>query len=204
MSTKRLDGLFLVDRYKLGRRRGWNLTALKQRGRQHSTAQTTPWATKAQQSHVEETGIEGLALPESSLVDKVACPHLMDTVNSKAAKTRQNWCIQHPEGPYGSGCRVRQTVASRQQVCQMGQIQLQPKQGQKGLAAVLPHACPRYSRQEYRHSTYWTDHTVAPNTPGDIMWILNSIEAPVCWGWSLLSPPHKSPESEQEHVGWAE
>lgn len=81
MSLKRLDGLFLVDRYELGRSRGWNLPALKQRrGRQHGTGQATPWAIKVQYSHVEETGIEGLVLPESSLVDKAACPHLMDTV----------------------------------------------------------------------------------------------------------------------------
>lgn len=44
---------------------------------------------------------------------------------------------------------------------------------------VLQHACPRYSEQEYRHSTYWTGHMVVPNTPLDIMSILNRIVAPV-------------------------
>lgn len=132
---------------------------------------------KLNKSHVEETGIEGLVFPESSLVDKVACGPNGHCLTPKLPKTdgADAPCIQYLEGPYGSGCKVRQTVAPRQEVCQTGQIQLQPKQGQEGLAAVLlhdcirwqrlelQHACPRYSTQEYRSSTYWTDHTVAPN-----------------------------------------
>lgn len=95
------------------------------------------------------------------------------------------------KGPMASSCKVRQAVGSMQQLCQTEQIQLQPKRLKEGLAAVLLHDCiiwqrqvlqhahPRYSKQECRHSKYWTDHKVAPNTPLDIMWILNSIVAPV-------------------------